>query len=341
MHRLCSIFTSLLLFTAPLSAQESIPVPWANKLFVVKEPPAVIGHDFGSVPNGTIVTQRFPIQNIWAVPITIHDVRVQCGCVTATMPKKTLDPNESSYMELTMDLRKFPSQNKAVTVWVDLRQGEQYRSTAVMQVRALTLGDLSLTPGSLDFGVVPQGQKLSKTVDIQYSGNLPNWQITGALKNENASVSVQVQALPKQRGLQGYRITATLKEDAPPGSLQEQVILSTNDTSNPNITISVTGTIQAPYSYAPNPLRFDGVRVGETKQINVTVSGAKPFKIIRVAEPVDGITVQATNPRENKVQVVQIRFQPTQAMEGKKQIILITETGAPIPVTLDLNAINP
>lgn len=341
MFRSLALTCTFLLLVDSLSAQETIQVPWANKFFQPKDPPPVIVHDFGAVPNGTIVTQRFPIKNIWSVPITIQDVRVQCGCVTASMPKKVLESTEESYMELSMDLRKFPSQHKAVTVWIDLRQGDQYRSTAIMQVRAQSLGDIAITPGNLDFGIVPQGSKITRTVDIQYSGNVPNWQITGIGKNDGSAVSVQVQALAKQRGAVGYRITATLKEDAYTGPIQEQVLLQTNDASNPAITVSVTGTVQPPYNVSPNPIRFDDVRIGESKARNVVIQGSKPFKVVRVEGAGEDVAVRATNNKENRVQAIQFTFQPRQAMDTKREIILITETGAPIPVTLELNAINP
>ena len=118
--RFLAILPILMSLTLPLAAEESLQIPWANKFFVLKDTPAVIVHDFGTVPNGTIVTQRFPIKNIWSVPMTINDVRVSCGCVSAIVLKKNLESTEESYIDLTMDLRKFPSQNKAVTVWVDL-----------------------------------------------------------------------------------------------------------------------------------------------------------------------------------------------------------------------------
>ena len=67
---------------------------WANKLF---SPDGNANkHDFGSVPRGAQLYHRFPMKNIWAVPIEIINVRVSCGCVKATPSKATLQKNETA-----------------------------------------------------------------------------------------------------------------------------------------------------------------------------------------------------------------------------------------------------
>ena len=64
--------------------------PWANKFFlpgIEKDPgqvsPPAIVHDFGTVPHGTLCTQKFTVTNIYDVPIQVTDIRVEfrrCFC---------------------------------------------------------------------------------------------------------------------------------------------------------------------------------------------------------------------------------------------------------------------
>src|SRR5688500_4672078 len=99
MRRLCGASLLLLAVCATTPAQESMPVPWANKFLVPKDTPAVIVHDFGTVPQGTILTQRFTITNLYAVPMQVSDPRVSCGCTTGTLTKRVLQPREVGHLE--------------------------------------------------------------------------------------------------------------------------------------------------------------------------------------------------------------------------------------------------
>ena len=99
--------------TAPAQTEQ-----WANKLFAKPHGEGTT-HDFGSIPRGTVLTHRFPMKNIWAVPLDISATRVSCGCVTITVAPQTLKSLETSYVELTMDARKFTGP-KTVNVFISV-----------------------------------------------------------------------------------------------------------------------------------------------------------------------------------------------------------------------------
>src|SRR5262249_8563783 len=76
---------------AAASAQNAA---WADKIF--KGTPS---HAFGSVPRGAQLHHRFPIPNIYAVPLQITNARSTCGCLTATPSKTSLSPQEVAYLD--------------------------------------------------------------------------------------------------------------------------------------------------------------------------------------------------------------------------------------------------
>ena len=89
--------------------------PWANKFFMPgidkepsQQPPLVIAHDFGTVPYGTLCTQKFTITNIYDVPIQVTDIRVECGCLKAyhSNPPKPDCSLTISFMERVPDNMK-------------------------------------------------------------------------------------------------------------------------------------------------------------------------------------------------------------------------------------------
>src|SRR5262249_42413858 len=102
---------------------------WADKLFTK----GGSTHNFGNVPRGAVLNYRFPITNIYAVPLDIVGTRVSCGCVTVTPSSTTLQPKESGYIDITMDARRFTG-SKTVNIFITV--GPQYTSTATLQVSA-------------------------------------------------------------------------------------------------------------------------------------------------------------------------------------------------------------
>src|SRR4051794_5552632 len=78
---------------------------WAAKVFTPDaggKPPA--GHNFGTVPKGAQLQHRFPVTNIYAVPLQIQ-TRVSCDCVSVTASPQTLQPWESGTLDIAMDTR--------------------------------------------------------------------------------------------------------------------------------------------------------------------------------------------------------------------------------------------
>src|SRR3954447_5095811 len=142
---------------------------WANKLFKNQTT-----HDFGTVPHGAQLLHRFPITNIYAVPLEISQVRVSCSCVTAAPSKRVLQPRESGTIDVTMDARRFKGA-KTVTVYVSDRP--TFVSTAELKVSAVSRADVVFNPGQVNFGSVAQGQTPAQPVDVEYAGTF-DWHLT-------------------------------------------------------------------------------------------------------------------------------------------------------------------
>jgi len=338
MRRLSGAILLLALMCTQAPAQEAMPVPWGNKFFVPKDPPAVIVHDFGTVPQGTLLNHRFTITNIYAVPMQVSDPRVSCGCTSGSVSKRVLQPRESCYLDLTMDARKF-SGNRAVTIWVDF--GPQYRSTAVLRVQANSRADIAMNPGRLDFGVVAQGRQTAQSIELQYLGGMPDWQILRADAGERSPVEVAVQSTTHQRGRIAYVVTATLKADAPSGSLHGQIQLLTNDPSNPVVAVNVGGIIQAPFRVEPaGPVRLGPAKIGEAAATNVMIIGTRPFKIEKVEGEGDGLVVEQLPPAPRDRQIVKVKFQPKQPGDVKRVLKLYTDAANFVSVSVEANAVG-
>src|SRR5262245_46654633 len=124
-----AVLTLLVLtgWTATVSAQ-TVEMPWAQKVFF-----GVTGHDFGTCPRGAQLKFRFKMKNIYAVPLSITNIRTSCNCLTYTVnpPSQTLQAQEEGYIDINMDASRFQGPK---TIYLYVTVGPQFISTAVLQV---------------------------------------------------------------------------------------------------------------------------------------------------------------------------------------------------------------
>ena len=306
---------------------------WATKLFVFKGGPEALGHNFGTVPRGTILYYKFPMYNPWAIPIDITNLRVDCGCVTPKVSKSTLQPRETADLEITMDTarRKNPG---PTTVSVYVTVGPQYIDTAVVRVSANIRADVVFNPGQINFGVVSRGQTPTQTVDVEYAGVL-DWRVSEVINN-GAPFDVALEEWYRQPGRIGYKIKATLKADAPAGSLKHELQLKTNDPASPLVPLLVEATIQAALTVVPNPLDLRSPHVGETITRSVVVHGNKAFLVTGVEGLGEDIAVDLP-PVAADVQKLTFKWQFKNAGPVQQQFQIKTDL-QPAPITLTVKA---
>ncbi|MBY0456669.1 MAG: DUF1573 domain-containing protein, partial [Gemmataceae bacterium] len=303
----------------------------ANKFFLPdvannrEQPaPAVVTHDFGEVPHGTLCVHKFAVTNIYDVPMQITEVVPGCTCLGYVPMTKVLQPNESAEFTVTMNAGKFVGYN-AQTIRVTF--GPKFVSTAVLRLSATSRTDVGVNPGAVAFGTVPQGARPTQGVQVRYSGRNRDWKITEVVPGAGP-FEVKFAEVGRGGPLRGgaeYQVDVTLKADAAPGSLTEQVTLKTNDPANPLLHIGVTGTVVAPLELSPGKLRFE-TKVGEIGVQRVLVRGPKPFKVVAVDGAADGISVElAPAPAALPVQVVTVKFAPNKAGAVARQLRIRTD----------------
>ena len=320
-------------------------LPWANKFFLPdiatnreQAAPAQIVHNFGEVPHGTLCTQKFTITNIYDEPMQITEVRKTCTCLDYIPMNKLLRPNETADFTITMNTGKFVGQNSQ-TFYVTF--GPKFVSIAVIRVSASSRTDVSLSPGAVTFGTVPQGTRMNQAVQVKYSGRTRDWKITEVVQG-NHPFDVKLSEVSRGGPLRGgveYQVDVTLSANAPPGAISEQITLKTNDPTNPLIHIGVTGTIIAPLELSPNKVRLEAKVGGEPVTQRVLVRAAKPFKVLGVDGADAGITVElpATG-AALPVQVITVKFEPKKAGTIAKSLRVRTDLEGNVSALLPVEA---
>jgi Protein of unknown function (DUF1573) len=329
----------LALFVVALgSAAAPAQSNWGDKLF--KEGTT---HDFGNVAHGAQLYKRFTITNIYAVPLDILDVKVSCGCTTATPSAKTLQPREVGYLDVNMDARKFTGPK---TVRITIVVGPQYTSTAELKLTANSRQDIVFNPGDVNFGSVAAGDSPTLNVDVEYAGAL-DWRITGADAN-GGPFDVQVEEFHRevgkkgQPGAVGYHVKVTMKKEAPVGALRRELILKTNDPASEAVPVLVEANVQAPLTVSPEVLRVGDLKAGQEITKKVMVRGSKPFKIVAVEGGADLVSVASAVPSADGLvqQTLAFRCAGAKTGEFRRQFKIKTDLQeAPVTVTVEGNVV--
>ena len=145
------------------------PTCAAEKMF-----PDSLTKDFGTVPQESQLFHRFPITNIYAVPVEIACVRPTCGCVTAEAGTRILQPHQRTTIDVRMDARRFTGR-ETVAVRVKV-VGPDFESACKLVVSAVRQADvvlkpsraaLSVAPDVLSLGTVNAGEPLLRRVLVR------------------------------------------------------------------------------------------------------------------------------------------------------------------------------
>jgi hypothetical protein len=314
---------------ALLSSAPAVDAPqgWANKLF--KEQTT---HDFGTVARGAQLYHRFPVTNIYAVPLEFTNLRISCGCLTATAVPKVLQPRESGYIEVTMDARRF---NGPKTVTVHVTVGPTFISTAELKVIGNSRADVVFNPGHVNFGAVSPGHTEAHTIDVEYAGVL-DWKVTELL-TKDLPFEATFKELYRRPGQVGYQVRVSLKPDAPPGVLKRELHLRTNDPASPLIAILVEADIQATLTVSPQVLRLGQLQVGDSLSRKVSIRSPKPLKVLGVDGLGDGVSLAAEPSTEAAAtQVLTFKCEIKKAGEFRKVLQIRTDQqSTPLTVTVE------
>lgn len=283
-----------LVFTGSASAST-----WADALF------DELSRDFGTVPRGPMLTHQFTVTNKTNNNVTISNVRVSCGCTSATALQANLAPGQSTVVVATMDTRRF-SGTKSVTIYV---QFSQPRFDEVrLWVQANSRDDLSISPDALAFGKIKRGTAPTATTTVTFFGN-SNWQITGA-QCESNYVKTTLEQVRREGSEVVYKLSATMRGDAPAGRWFTEVWLTTNSPSTPKIRVPLTVEIEAPLTVSPGTVGLGEIKAGKSAERKVIVRGVQPFRILGVKGTDKELSVRDSTSESKTVHVLTVTANP-------------------------------
>jgi hypothetical protein len=189
-------------------------------------------------------------------------------------------------------------------------------------------------PGSINFGTTTAGTSSSRSLEIEYAGAL-EWRIEGIAETP-PHLDATYEPMYRRPGRVGYRVTVTLHADAPAADYQQNLLLRTNDPSDPIIPVLVEASIRAAVAVTPSLVKFGTVHAGRSVSRRVTIRADKPFHIQKVGGLTQGLTAQFSF-NASKVHTLTLHWQPSEAGDLHHVLHVHTDLdqGSPCTVTLE------
>lgn len=259
-------------------------------------------HNFGTVARGSKVTHSFRIINTTSYDVHIAGWRTKCGCTDVKVGAREIPPGTQTTVEATLDTTKFQGYKASGLILVFDRPS---LVEVDLNLECFIRGDVMLSPGVVDFQVVPRGQKRSMTMNLSYYGGRPDWGVT-EIHTISDHITATLREVSRQGGTVQYQLTTTLKDSAPSGYLRDEITLQTNE-ANQVIPVSVSANVQQAVTVAPSILNLGHVRPGQEVTKTVLVKAAQPFKVTEVtSQKPDNLTASKTFEGEKAFHALQI-----------------------------------
>jgi hypothetical protein len=311
-----------------LAASTAGAANWAEGLFAEK------AHDFGPVPRGGKFRHEFLLTNRLAEPVTILNVRASCGCTTGRATASQVAPGQSASIEAEMDTRNFVGE-KSTVLYVSLVTASGKEAEARLGLSSNILSDVVLNPGTIDFGAVMRGQSPEQVLTIDRVG-AAGWKVERMVTASRMLRGQLVETTRNQDSVQ-YKLTVSLRPDAPAGLVRDEIRLLTNDPETASIPIPVTATIRGDLVASPSVLVLGRVTSAGGAQGRFLVRASKPFGIAAIEGGGDGFTAGPPDASKGTAHLVTVSYRPEEGRtRGDLRHVFRVVTDLPGEPPLDL-----
>ena len=303
--------TLAVLFTATTA----LAADWSDTAFPTKT------HDFGTVAVAAKTEFRFPVFNNFSSTMHIQSVRASCGCTTPIIENQYIPPGQSGTILARFNTGTFRGK-KGATLTVIVTQ--PFYSEVRLRVDGYIRSDMVFHPGSIEFGKVDQGVAKSLSTRILYAGR-DDWKVVDVQSNK-PWLQPTVKQTTRGGGRVEYNLAVNVREDAPAGYFQDEIVVITDDRSMPRVPLRVAGQVESPLSISPQAIALGSLKPGQAVERKIVVRGRTPFTISSVKCAGWDVEVDPT-PVAKSTHIVTARFTPTEANGAQKSTIEIATAG--------------
>lgn len=298
-----------------VSSISSVQADWTDSVFPIKS------HDFGTVAVASKTEFAFPIYNTTGRDMHIQTVRASCGCTTPILSSNYIPAGAQGTLLARFNTPTFRGKKGAtLTVVID----QPFYSEVRLKVDGYIRSDMVFHPGAVEMGSINQGEARTGTTKLFYAGR-SDWQVVDMRANQSWLVPTFKQI---ERGASNatYELNVQVREDAPEGFFQDEVIIQTNDRSMPRVPLRISGTVVTSLNISPQSIAFGTVKPEQEIIQRLVITGRTPFAIESIQ--CEGWNVGFENAgTEKKIHVISIKMSPKDATGAQRVPIVIKTAG--------------
>ncbi len=288
----------------------------------------IMSHDFGTVAVASKTEFVFPIKNTTGSEMHIREVRASCGCTTPILASNYIPANGEGSLTARFNTGTFRGKKGAtLTVVID----KPFFTEVLLKVDGYIRSDMVFHPGSVEFGSINQGEDKTGATKIYYAGR-SDWQVVDfrASKPWLIPKFTQVERGP---GKATYELSVQVREDAPEGFFQDEVIVQTNDRSMPRVPLRVTGNVVTALSISPQSIALGNVKPDQEIIQRLVITGREPFAIESIECPGWKVSFDPAAKQTKKIHFVNVTLSPGADTQGAQRVPMVIKTAGEKSVT--------
>lgn len=200
--------------------------------------------DFGRTKQGKTLTHVFKFTNTGTDILKIARVTSSCGCTAALVSKESLSPGEDGEIKVTFNTVGYEGE---VTKYIFIETNDTADPRKQISVSASIdvppRPKVELDTYSIDLGLVLEGDTLTADTKIKNRGEL---ELTVSLNHRDAKFfrkGKPVEAALKIPSKKEENIEIKIPSTQRKGLIREYVLLQTNDSTRPNLSLYISGYI--------------------------------------------------------------------------------------------------
>ena len=198
-------------------------------------------HQFGRVTDEKKIETTFTFRNDGAAALEVRGIRAGCGCTIPKLDKKVYEPGESGVITVQFD----PSKKRGLTQQrITVTSNDPARPSRVLQIKAEVLKLVELSPPNVAIQRVFRGKGAelrmtvkSRKADFEITEmDLTGDKVHGITAHMGEFRPAMIDGEPGTEG----EIFVVVSPDAEAGVRQGKLVLRTNDSRKPILTLAVT-----------------------------------------------------------------------------------------------------
>jgi hypothetical protein len=200
--------------------------------------------DFGKVKEGQVKTHVFVFNNTGDAPLLIKRVRTSCGCAAALISDKNVEPGKKGELKVTLNTRGYEGN---ISKYVYVESNDRSQPVTQLQISAAIevppRPRIDLDRYSVDSGLVLEGEPIPAKAVIRNRGErelritFSHRDATYLHNGKNVTSELRIAAGKESE------VEIMIPPRSKTGLIREYILLKSNDTRRPNLSLYVSGYI--------------------------------------------------------------------------------------------------